>query len=189
MMLANSFHVTCERCLLLLLLPFAVTSCSVTFPQVDALQSQFSSGGKGSLTVPRDALWLASFEGQGHILAAYQREGFILFANADTEAEVTFDGWTVLSVKGFGDQTPSEFTINASEGGSRSYTAGSRSAKDDCSAWIWQPAIELGGVWQQQCDESGPNTISLNAAGAIVAIEQQVGPEGQRLILQRYQRD
>ena len=189
MMLANSFHVTCERCLLLLLLPFAVTSCSVTFPQVDALQSQFSSGGKGSLTVPRDALWLASLEGQGHLLAAYQREGFVLFANADTEAEVTFDGWTVLTVKGFGVQTRIEFVVSTDQNGVRSFIEGNKSVTSICSDWVWQPASELGGVWQQQCDESGPNTISLNAAGAIVAIEQQVGPEGQRLILQRYQRD
>ena len=169
--------------------PIALSSCSISFPQVDALKSQFSPSGEGSLTVPRDAIWLASLEGEGRLLAAYQREGFVLFANADTEAEVRFDGWTVLAVRGFGDETPSEFTVSASEGGIRSYIAGSQSASDTCSEWSWQPATELGGVWQQQCDESGPNTITLNAAGAIVAIEQQVGPEGQRLILQRYQRD
>ena len=189
MKLPNLFHVTFERCLLLLLLSFAVSSCSVTFPQVDALQSQFSSDGKASLTVPSDALWLASFEGQGHLLAAYQREGFVLFANADTEAEVTFDGWTVLTVKGFGVHLPTEFTVNSDEDGVRSYTAGRRSATDACSEWIWQPARELGGVWQQQCQVTEPNTITLNAEGAIVAVEQQVGPDGQRLVLQRYQQD
>ena len=167
----------------------ALSSCSISFPQIDALRSQFSPSGEGSLTVPKDAIWLASLEGEGRLLAAYQREGFVLFANVDTEAEVTFDGWTVLSVKGFGDQTPSTFTVNASEGGIRSYTVGSQSASDTCSDWVWQPASELGGVWRQQCFGSGPNTITLNAVGAIVAIEQQVGPDGQRLVLRRYQQD
>ena len=167
----------------------ALAGCSLSFPQVDALRPQFSPSGEGSLTVPRDAIWLASLEGEGRLLAAYQREGFVLFANADTEAEVTFDGWTVLSVKGFGDQTPSTFTVNASEGGIRSYTVGSQSASDTCSEWVWQPASELGGVWRQQCEESEPNTIILNSAGAIVAIEQRVGPDGQRLVLKRYKRD
>ena len=165
----------------------AVAGCSVTFPQADALRSQFGSSDSEALTVPHDAIWLVSFKDQGQLLAAYQREGFILFANADSNGRVEFDGWLIRKVSGFALTESEEIDIaSGGNAGPRAIATGEASVSMLCGDWLWYPDEGLSGVWQQSCDEFEPNVIRLNAKGAIVVIDQLVSPSGERLKLQRY---
>ena len=175
-----------DWCLLALVL-LAHTGCSISFPQVDSLRTRFGAGDKASLTVPKDAIWLVSYEDQGQLLAAYQREGFILFANADSNDRVEFDGWLIRNVSGFA-RNESDTTTIESDGnaGPRVIATGEASVSMFCGDWLWYPDEGLSGVWQQSCDEFEPNVIKLNAKGAIVVIDQLVSPSGERLKLQRY---
>ena len=164
-----------------------VTGCSVSFPQVDALRTQFGTDNQASLTVPKGAIWLATFENQGQLLAAYQREGFILFANADSNGRVEFDGWLIRKVSGF-DSEDSGAIVIASDGnaGPRAIARGITATTMDCGDWLWSPDEGLSGAWQQSCDGVEPNMIMLNEEGSIVVIDQVVAPSGERLKLQRY---
>ena len=172
----------------LLVMPLlAAAGCSVSFPQVDTLRAQFGATNQASLTVPKDAIWLASFEDQGQLLAAYQREGFILFANADSNGRIEFDGWLIRKVSGFALGESGAIDIASGvNAGPRTVAAGEASVSMFCGDWFWYPAEGLSGVWQQSCDGFEPNVIRLNEAGAIVVIDQIVSPSGERLKLQRY---
>jgi len=164
----------------------AVAGCSVTFPQVDTLRSQFGSG-PAALTVPQDAIWLASFKGEGQLLAAYQREGFILFANADSNGRVEFDGWLIRNVSGFAlDESDAMVIASDGNAGPRAIARGITATTMDCRNWLWTPDEGLSGAWQQSCDGFEPNMIMLNEEGAIAVIDQVVAPSGERLKLQRY---
>ena len=172
----------------LLVLPLlAAAGCSVSFPQVDTLRAQLGADNQGSLTVPKDAIWLASFADEGQLLAAYQREGFILFANADSNGRIEFDGWLIRNVSGFAPNESDTTTIESDgNAGPRVIATGEASVSMFCEDWLWYPDKGLSGVWQQSCDEFEPNVIRLNAKGAIVVIDQLVSPSGERLKLQRY---
>jgi len=166
-----------------------LAGCNVTFPQVDALRSQFSASSADSLTVPEDALWMASFQGEGRLLAAYQREGYVLFANADNDAEIEFDGWIIRSLSGFGMNSGTTLSIS-DEAGTRAFlTNGAESALVNCDEWKWTPrGQQLADAWVQSCEGIASGTITLNEAGEIIAIDQALDRSGRRLILQRYKR-
>lgn len=166
-----------------------LAGCNVTFPQVDALRSQFSASSADSLTVPEDALWMASFQGEGRLLAAYQREGYVLFANADNDAEIEFDGWIIRSLSGFGMNSGTTLSIS-DEAGTRAFlTNGAESASVNCDEWKWTPrGQQLADAWVQSCEGIASGTITLNEAGEIIAIDQALDRSGRRLILQRYKR-
>ena len=172
----------------LLVLPLlAATGCSVSFPQVDTLRAQLGADNQGSLTVPKDAIWLASFADEGQLLAAYQREGFILFANADSNGRVEFDGWLIRKVSGFSLSESGVIDIvSGGNAGPRTVATVDASVSVFCGDWLWYPEEGLSGVWQQSCDAFEPNVIRLNEKGAIVVIDQVVSPSGERLMLQRY---
>lgn len=178
----------CSYMGLLLVMPLlAATGCSVSFPQVDALRTQFGADKQASLTVPKDAIWLASFADEGQLLAAYQREGLILFANADSSGRIEFDGWLIRKVSGFALSVSEAVVIaSGSNAGPRAVARGEASVSMFCGDWLWYPGEGLSGVWQQSCDAFEPNVIRLNAEGAIVVIDQIVSPSGERLKLQRY---
>jgi len=167
----------------------ALAGCNVTFPQVDALRSQFSASSADSLTVPEDAIWMASFAGQGRLVAAYQREGYVLFANADNDAEIEFDGWVIRSLSGFGMTAGTTLSVS-DEAGTRAFlTNGAESALVNCDEWKWTPRGQhLAGAWMQSCEGIASGTITLNEAGEIIAIDQALDRSGRRLILQRYKR-
>ena len=163
------------------------SGCSVSFPQVDALKARFGDESQAGLTVPKDAIWLASFREQGQLLAAYQREGFILFANADSDGRVEFDGWLVRSVSGFDLGDLDGVTIESvGNDGSRTISGRTTEFTTVCQSWMWVPGTGLSGTWQQACDGFGLNIIMLNESGSIVLVDQVVTPSGDRLILQRY---
>jgi len=163
------------------------SSCSVSFPQVDAVRAQLGADNQASLTVPKDAIWLASLEDQGQLLAAYQREGFILFANADSDGRVEFDGWLVRSVSGFDLGDLDGVTIESvGNDGSRTISSGTTEFTTVCQSWMWVPSTGLSGTWQQSCERFGPNIIMVNESGSIVLVDQVVTPAGGRLTLQRY---
>ena len=167
----------------------ALAGCNVTFPQVDALRSQFSASSADSLTVPEDAIWMASFAGEGRLVAAYQRDGYVLFANADNDAEIEFDGWVIRSLSGFGMTAGTTLSVS-DEAGMRSFsTNGVTTESINCDAWQWTPrGQQLAGAWVQSCDGRASGTISLNDAGEIIAIDQVLDGSDRRLILQRYKR-
>ena len=174
-------------CFMFVVALMANSGCSVSFPQIDALKAQFGDNSQAALTVPKDAIWLASFREQGQLLAAYQREGFILFANADSDGRVEFDGWLVRSVSGFDLGDLDRVTIESvGNDGPRTISSRTTEFTTVCQSWMWVPGAGLSGTWQQVCDGFGLNIIMLNESGSIVLVDQVVTPSGDRLILQRY---
>ena len=171
------------------LLLVTLAGCNVTFPQVDALRSQFATSSADSLTVPEDAIWMASFRGEGRLFAAYQRDGYVSFANTDNDAEIEFDGWVIRSLSGFGMTSGTSLSVS-DETGMRSFSTNSVvTATVNCDSWQWTPrGQQLAGVWVQSCEGKVSGTITLNDAGGIIAIDQALDGSGRRLILQRYRR-
>ena len=182
-LLHKNLRVYLSLCVIALVFP----ACTVSFPQVDAVRGQFGPSDQAALNVPKDAIWLASFREQGQLLAAYQREGFILFANADSDGRVEFDGWLVRSASGFDLGELDGLTIKSvGNDGSRTISGGTVEFTTVCQSWTWTPGVGLSGIWQQACDGFGPNIIMLNESGSIVLVDQVVTPSGDRLRLRRY---
>jgi len=183
-LLHKNLRVYLSLCVIGLVYP----ACTVSFPQVDAVRAQFGPSDQAALTVPKDAIWLASLREQGQLLAAYQREGFILFANADSDGRVEFDGWLVRSVSGFDLGDLDGVTIESvGNDGSRTISSRTTEFTTVCQSWMWFPGTGLSGTWEQVCDGFGLNIIRLNESGSIVLVDQVVTPSGDRLILQRYE--
>ena len=147
-----------------------LTSCTFSVPQVDnalrymqSLVPEESSG--------EQALWLASYEGQGAVLKPYAAEGYTVFANESGDA-VAFDGWVVRSVLGFG----LEQSITVSDDGwVRSSLSEKGSFVAGCSEWQ-KDALGKGYQWRQICGINGHETvISIDETASISRIKQAFG--------------
>ena len=132
---------------------------------------------------------MASFAGEGRLVAAYQRDGYVLFANTDNDAEIEFDGWVIRSLSGFGMTAGTTLKVS-DEAGMRSFAAnGVENTSLNCDEWQWTPRDQqLAGAWVQSCDGRASGMITLNDAGEIIAIDQVLDGSGRRLTLQRYKR-
>ena len=110
-----------------------------------------------------------------------------MFANADSDGRVEFDGWLVRSVSGFDLGDLDRVTIESvGNDGPRTISSRTTEFTTVCQSWMWLPGAGLSGTWQQVCDGFGLNIIMLNESGSIVLVDQVVTPSGDRLRLQRY---
>ena len=145
-------------------------SCTFSVPQAENVLRQIQSLVSKERSA-NEALWLASYNGQGAILKPYAVEGYTVFANESGDA-VAFDGWVVRSVLGFGLQK----AVTISDDG---WVRSSRSEKGSimgiCSEWQKDAATQ-GYQWRQICGINGHETvISIDETGSISVIKQAFG--------------
>lgn len=161
---------TCVRCCVLVIAFTALQACAIRVPQVEAALNQIQQW-TGPQEEARQAIWLASFDGQGAVLIPYVVDGYTVFANEAGDA-VAFDGWVVRSVLGFGIQG----TLTVSDIGwdrtSESSTAGFTAT---CKGWQRED-LSTGYQWRQICGIHGHETvIHIDEAGTISKIKQAFG--------------
>lgn len=150
----------------------ALQACAIRVPQVEAALNQIQQW-TGPQEEARQAVWLASFDGQGAVLIPYVVDGYTVFANETGDA-IAFDGWVVRSVLGFGIQG----TLTVSDIGwdrtSESSTAGFTAA---CTEWQRED-LRKGYQWRQICGINGHEiVIDIDDTGNIVRVRQAFGGE------------
>ena len=147
-----------------------VQACAIRVPQVEAALNQLQSmaGPKEEL---KEAVWLASFNGQGAVLLPYVVDGYTVFANDSGDA-VAFDGWVIRSVLGFGKES----SISVSDDGwDRSSVSNATRFTATCSEWQ-KEGFGDGYEWRQICGITGHETvIRIEGAGSITRIRQAFG--------------
>ena len=145
-------------------------ACVMRVPQAEAMLNQFQKL-VGSEEEARQAVWLASFNGQGAVLSPYVADGYTVFANDEGDA-VAFDGWVIRSVLGFGKAA----SLSVSdEGWDRSSVSNATRFTATCSEWQKEGFSE-GYEWRQICGINGHETvIRIDEAGSITSIRQAFG--------------
>ena len=145
-------------------------ACVMRVPQAEAMLNQFLKL-VGSEEEARQAVWLASFNGQGAVLSPYVADGYTVFANGEGDA-VAFDGWVIRSVLGFGKAA----SLSVSdEGWDRSSVSNAMRFTATCSEWQKEGFSE-GYEWRQICGINGHETvIRIDGAGSITSIRQAFG--------------
>lgn len=145
-------------------------SCTFSVPQAENALRQMQLLVSEEMAV-NEALWLASYNGQGVILKPYAVEGYTVFANELGDA-VAFDGWVVRSVLGFGLE---QAITTSDEGWVRSSQSGKERFFATCSDWQ-KDAATKGYQWRQICGINGHETvISIDETGSISGIKQAFG--------------
>ena len=145
-------------------------ACAIRVPQAEAMLNQFQKL-VDSEEETRQAVWLASFNGQGAVLIPYVADGYTVFANDEGDA-VAFDGWVIRSVLGFGKE--SSLSIS-DEGWDRSSVSNTTRFTATCSEWQREGFGE-GYEWRQICGINGHETvIRIDGAGSITSIRQAFG--------------
>lgn len=150
----------------LLSLCMMVTGCTFSVPQAEsALRWAKSLKKDKDNSAEEQPIWLASFDERGAVLRPYTTGELVVFANSDGDA-VSFDGWIVRSITGFGLSKP--VSISGREG-VRSVVSGEVAFTTTCGAWVWRPP-----VWRQRCDQ-GSSDILLDDEGNIQKISMSLG--------------
>ena len=116
--------------LLIITVLLTLQACAIRVPQAEAILNQIQEL-VGSEEKTRQAVWLASFNGQGAVLSPYIADGYTVFANGEGDA-VAFDGWVIRSVLGFVKE--SSLSIS-DEGWNRSSVANGTRFTATCSEW------------------------------------------------------
>ena len=148
--------------LVLLMSVFATPGCTFAVPQAESAIRWVQNLNQGSEenAVNQQPVWFASVGEHGAVVNPYASGDFIVFANTDGDA-ITFDGWIVRSITGFGLTTP--LSISGKEG-VRTFVSDGAVSKVGCGSWIWRQP-----VWRQRCDQ-GASEIVLDDAGNIQQI-------------------
>jgi hypothetical protein len=151
---------------MLLLSVFVLPGCTFAVPQAESAMRWVKSLSQDQEDDPKQApSWLATVDGYGAVLKPYTSGDFIVFANAKGDA-ITFDGWIVRSITGFGLSQP--LSVSGKEG-ERSFVSESTVSKARCGSWVWRSP-----VWRQWCDQ-GSSEIVLDEDGNIQEISMSLG--------------
>ena len=139
-----------------------VSGCTFSAPQFESVialtKSVLASDDPTSADAP--ATWLASVDGTGAVLNPYVSSYLIVFANTDGDA-ISFDGWTIRSVVGFGLKEPLSII---GKDGVRTFTVAGQKTQTQCDEWS-----HAGLIWSQTCS-NGPGEIVLDDEGNIQKI-------------------
>ena len=160
------------------------TSCTFSLPQADSLFAVAVKKPVGSDEEFDDTfMWTARLGREGRLVRLYEAgpHGFIFVAE---EGEIiSFDGWVIRSVKGFGLDGALSVEGNSKE---RTYASPGRSeTRDFCSDWT-RSYIEEMANWHQQCSGFPThNVIVVDAEGNVVSIKQAIEASGKQLILDK----
>jgi hypothetical protein len=158
----------------LLLSVFVLPGCTFSVPQAESAlrwaKSLTLEKGESAEQQPR---WLASVGDHGAVVKPFTSGDFIVFANSDGDA-ITFDGWIVRAITGFGLTTP--LSIFGKEG-ERSFVSGQSVVVVRCGSWVLRQP-----VWEQRCDQ-GLSKIVLDDAGNIQQISMVLGEKAKFVTL------
>ena len=161
--------------LVLLLSAFALPGCTFAVPQAESAirwVQNLIQGSEGD-AINQQPVWFASVGEYGAVVRPYTSGDFIVFANSNGDA-ITFDGWIVRSITGFGLTTP--LSIFGKQG-VRTFISDGAVSKIRCGPWIWRrPA------WEQRCDQ-GSSEIVLDDAGNIQQISMGLGEKAKFVTL------
>lgn len=165
----------------------ALSGCVVRAPQLDSMSASVKNWFAEDAPAAVDFRWMARVGSEGRLLTLYDLEDKLLFASDDGLDLILFDGWVVRRVQGFG---LSALLDIRDEGARRTYRY-----EKVRKTLICQPfenvrrALQDGMLRTQYCaadDSEKPNvTITLDAVGDIVAIEQGLGVGALRVELRR----
>ena len=145
-------------------------ACAIRVPQAEMVLNQLQKL-VGSEEEVRQAVWLATFNGQGAVLIPYVTDGYTVFAN-DAGDAIAFDGWVIRSVLGFGKES---LLSISDEGWDRSSVSDATRFTATCSEWQKEGFGE-GYEWRQICGINGHETvIHIDGAGSITSIRQAFG--------------
>ena len=166
-----------NRVILGLVLCFSLSACTFQSSQLDALVGLFRKDeGLDVFT------WRGEMNGQIRSLALAEERGLFLFVASEGDV-VSFDGWMIRSVVGFGQRQ----ALGIRDFGERRRLgAAGRFTDHRCEKWL-KVTIGARSQWVQEC-EGGTryrNTIDLDERGQIVAIDQVVTAGGDRVSLRR----
>lgn len=152
---------------LILMGALVLQGCTFAVPQLDAAVNLAKTITDAEASSGREApaVWLASVAERGALLTPYTASGLVVFANTDGDA-ITFDGWTVRSVYGFGLSVP--ISILGKEG-LRKFTGPLGQYSTTCDPWVLKDL-----VWTQSCG-NGDGVIELDEAGNIERIILSLG--------------
>ena len=140
---------------------------SVSVPQYESAiaLAQGIMVSDGATPTGEPATWLASVNGTGAVLNPYVSNDLIVFANADGDA-ISFDGWIIRSVVGFGLQDPISISGKDSV---RTFVIAGHKTRTNCDKWIL-----TGMNWSQVC-WNGSSEIVLDEEGNIQKITMAIG--------------
>lgn len=161
------------------------TGCSVNFPQVqtaiDFISAQVER--RSSNSDSPDSRWTASYNNAGRIMTPYIRGDITLFLSQEGDA-IAFDGWTVRSLGGFGQD---EIIRVIDRDGKRVFQNDRKSYVTICESWTKEIFSSGEVTWQQRCGvpKQHTNYLRLDEKGLIIEIDQFTDSEGGRLQLKK----
>ena len=152
-----------------------LAGCSLQSSQLDTALSLLDRA------APVNEGWTAQLGRVTRPVLPEDYDGLLFFANDEGDA-VSFDGWTLRAVVGFGLPKPLGVLV---EGSDRRYFRGGRSVTHPCTAWQKNDDTRQ---WQQNCvgQFSYKNYITLDTQDRIIGINQVVGANGTRLIISKH---
>ncbi|MGA1372916.1 MAG: hypothetical protein ACO3Z6_15100, partial [Pseudomonadales bacterium] len=156
---------------------FSQAGCTFQSSQLDALVGLF-----GRHEGPDVFTWRGEMNGQTRSLALAEERGLFLFVASEGDV-VSFDGWMIRSVVGFGQRQ----ALGIRDFGERRRLGvAGRFTDHRCEQWLKVP-VGARFQWVQECEGSTRyrNTIDLDERSQIVAIDQVVTPAGDRVSLRR----
>lgn len=173
--------------LMSLMVTMMLSGCVIRAPQLESISALVKSGFAEEVPAAADFRWTARVGSEGRLLTLYEVENQLLFASDDGADLILFDGWVIRRVQGF--DLAARLNIQDKED-RRTYRYEKMRQTTVCQPFEnVRRALQDGMLRMQYCALDGnstPNvTITLDAVGDIVAIEQALGVQGQRVELRR----
>lgn len=164
--------------------PMFLPGCNFTFPQASGIVDWYKTEIVAeSSETEGEIRWTASINNQGRVMTAYfDPEVQLTVFVSDSDDVITFDGWVVRTLIGFGFN---DVTSVIDRGSLRTFKNGGSFQRTDCGAW--QRSIESAmTIWRQSCSSTDQdNVLKVNPVGEITFIEQEMTGSGERLVLNK----
>jgi hypothetical protein len=171
------------RHICLLIACFSLGSCTLAVPQFEQLSSIFAEKDVDDDGLRLEFLWTADVNSQGKLMTLYTLEsGGFVFASEEGDL-ISFDGWVVTSLKGFG--LPGLLTIKDENGARVIENNGNFDSEVDCGEWR-SVSNEMVKSWKQSCKGlTTDNEIVLNDDGDVIQVRQVISFDGSEVVLKK----
>lgn len=167
----------------LLIVCFLLGSCTIAVPQFEQLVSISTEKDVDDDGLLLEFLWTADVNAEGRLVTLYTVEsGGFVFASEEGDV-ISFDGWVVTSLKGFG--LPGLLTIKDENGVVAIENNGNFDSEVDCGEWRLV-TYETSKSWKQSCKGfTSDNEIVLNDEGDVIQIRQVISFDGSEVLLKK----